>query len=494
MRLNLSGLDLWVIVLYLSGISVLGLYISRKVKSSKGFFVGNRTFGKAVMIAQALGTGTHSDQAVVVAGAAYTDGLSGIWYQWMWLFTTPFYWLLAPVFRRLRVVTTAEFFELRYGRPFAVAYAIFCIYILALWQGIAIKGTSVTVSAIIGVPGWWIAVAVSGFFAVYGVAGGLVAAAVTDFVQGLFIIFLSFLVLPFGFAKVGGFSGLHRVLSPGYFSIFSPAGGELSIFKVSMLVISGLAGIVAQPHMMAVASTGKTELNCRVGWTYGNFVKRACTIGWTLTGLIAAVLFPGLPFHDRERAFGLAVGTLLPSGLLGLMIASLLATVMSTCTAFMVDGAALFTENIYKPLVAPNRDDKHYLRVARLSSLAITVAGVVMGITMPSVISATVFFVSILPFIGVTFWIGIIWPRANRYGAWTSMIGSATVFFSVRLAGITDAWASLASLSFGIISIVVVSCFTTPEERDNLDRIFRYLEVPVGEEYLLPVPMKGDVG
>src|SRR5437868_5849321 len=106
MRQTLSKLDWAVIVFYLFGITGLGLYVSRKVKTSKEFFVGNRAFGKAVMVAQALGTGTHSDQAVGVAGAAYTSGLSGIWYQWMWLFTTPFYWLLAPLFRRLRVLTT----------------------------------------------------------------------------------------------------------------------------------------------------------------------------------------------------------------------------------------------------------------------------------------------------------------------------------------------------------------------------------------------------
>ncbi len=487
MHVNLSNLDWCVIVLYLGGITVLGLYVSRKVKTSKEFFVGNRAFGKAVMIAQALGTGTHSDQAVGVAGAAYTSGLSGIWYQWMWLFTTPFYWLLAPIFRRLRVLTTAEFFELRYGRPYGVIYAAFCLYLLALWQGIAIKGTSVTVSAITGLPEWWIAITVGVIFMVYGIAGGLVAAAVTDFVQGFFIVFLSFLVLPFGFAKVGGFSGLHRVLDPKYFSVFSPAGGELTPFNVTMLVLSGLAGIIAQPHMMAVASTGKTELNCRVGWTYGNFVKRVCTIGWTLTGLLAAVLFPALPYHDREKAFGLVVETLLPSGLLGLMIASLLATAMATCSAFMIDGAALFTEDIYKPLIAPSKDDEHYLAVARFSSLVITIAGFVMGSTMPSVISATVHFISVLPFIGVTFWIGIIWPRASRYGAWTSTIGSAVVFFGTKLYGISNAWASLASLLFGIVSIVGVSCITAPEEKSKLDRIFRYLDVPVGEEHLLPV-------
>jgi Na+/proline symporter len=256
-------------------------------------------------------------------------------------------------------------------------YAIFCLYLLALWQGIAIKGTSETVSAITGLPEWSISITVAIVFTIYGVAGGLVAAAATDFVQGILIVVLSFLVLPFGLPKVGGLAGLHHALKPGYFTIFGAAGGELSSFNVTMLVITGLAGIVAQPHMMAVASTGKTEWNCRIGWTYGNFVKRFCTVGWTLTGILAAVLFPGLAFGEREKAFGMVVRSVLPAGLIGLMTASIMATAMATCSAFMIDAAALFTENIYRPLVAPKMKDTHYLMVARVSSVVVTAAGFV---------------------------------------------------------------------------------------------------------------------
>ncbi|MDR3736306.1 MAG: sodium:solute symporter family protein [Acidobacteriaceae bacterium] len=478
--------DWLVLAVYLAGITVLGLFVSRKVNTSAGFFLGNRSFGKMVVLAQALGTGTHSDQAVGVAGAAYTAGLSGIWYQWIWLFTTPFYWLLAPIFRRLRVTTIAEFFQLRFGRAYSLAYAVFCIYLFALWQGIAIKGTAVTVSAITGLPEWTVALTVAIIFTVYSIAGGLVAVAATNFVQGLFIIVLSFLVLPFGFHRVGGFAGLHHALPANFFSVFSPPGGELTPFVVSMLVLSGLAGIVVQPHMMSVASTGKTEMDCRVGWTYGNFVKRACTVGWTLTGLLAVILFPGIAFHEREKVFGIAVAALLPSGLIGLMVASLLATVMATCSSFMVNGAALFTEDLYKPLVGGHKSDAHYLMVGRLSSLVITVAGFILGCTMSSVISATVQFISILPFIGVAFWIGIMWPRANRFGAWACTIGSAVVFFATKAHGSTNAWSSLYSLLTGVLLLVVVSLVTPPEPAEKMVRIFGYIDVPVGEEELLP--------
>jgi Na+/proline symporter len=482
---GLSPLDIVVLLAYLGGITYLGIRVSRGVRNTAGFFMGERKFGKILMITQALGTGTHSDQAAGVAGAAYTTGLAGIWYQWMWIFTTPFYWLLAPIFRRLRLTTTADFFELRYGKLYGVGYALFSMYLLALWQGITLKGMTVTVSAITGYPELGIGFATAVVFTAYGLAGGLVAAAVTDFVQGFFLIILSFLIVPFGLHAIGGFAGLHHRLPPSYFHIFSNEGGELSLFNVAMLVTSGLIGIVVQPHMMAVGSTGKTEMNCRVGWTYGNFIKRICTIGWTLTGLLAVVLYPGLPFDHRERAFGLAILGLLPAGLVGLMVASFLATVMATGSSFMVDGSALFIKSVYKPYLAKDRDDAHYLKVARVCALFITIAGFVVGMMIPSVVTATIQFVTILPFVGVCFWVGVIWPRANRYGAWVSTIGSAIVFAVARNLGSSTAWASVWSLAYGFVSIVVVSRLTAPEPKENMERIFEPLYTPVGEEQRL---------
>jgi len=70
-----------------------------------------RRFGKFMMAMFAFGSGTHSDQAVSVASKSYTNGLSGIWYQWLWLFVTPFYWITPLIFRRMRYITTADYDE-----------------------------------------------------------------------------------------------------------------------------------------------------------------------------------------------------------------------------------------------------------------------------------------------------------------------------------------------------------------------------------------------
>ncbi len=483
MRQGLSPLDIVVLAVYVTGITAIGLWASRGVRSTSGFFMGERRFGKALMIAQSLGTGTHSDQAVSVAGAAYTLGLAGIWYQWLYLFCTPFYWLLAPILRRLRVVTTSDFFELRYGRSYSAGYAIFSLYMLALFQGIAIKGTAVSVSAITGYPELSIALLVAVVFLVYGLAGGLVAAAVTDFVQGLLILVLSFLLVPFGLHRVEGFAGLRERLPSDFFQVFSPPGGELSVFAVSMLVVSALIGSVAQPIAMATVASGKREMSCRIGWTYGSLIKRLCTIGWTLTGVLAAALYPGFSHADREKAFGVAAAGLLPQGLLGLLVASMLATTLACCSAFMVDGAALFVSNLYKPLLAPRREDRHYLRAARWASFAITILGFTMGMSMPNVVSALVHFVTILPFVGIPFWAGVMWRGANRYGAWVSTVASTGVFFTLRAAGSSTPSSSLAAIVCGIAAVAAASRIGPPEPEENLDRILHNLHLPAEGEH-----------
>ena len=90
---GITLVDVVVIVVYLLGISALGIWMGRRVRGVSDFFMPRR-FGKAMMIAHAFGTGTASDQAVAVASATFRGGLSGIWFQWLWLISTPFSWVM----------------------------------------------------------------------------------------------------------------------------------------------------------------------------------------------------------------------------------------------------------------------------------------------------------------------------------------------------------------------------------------------------------------
>jgi len=215
----------WVVVfVYLGGITLVGLRASRSMKSEGDFFMAGRRFGKLFAILHMFGTGTHTDHPVSVSGKSYQVGLAGIWYQWLWLFCTPFYWLIAPFFRRMRCLTIADAFERRYGKGIAGLYAFVGIFVLATNIGIMLFLSARTIHAITGIREFVLILIMSILFMLYSTAGGLVAAVLTDFVQGLFIIVLSFLILPFALyhKNVGGFSGLHQKLGEGMFSLTAP--------------------------------------------------------------------------------------------------------------------------------------------------------------------------------------------------------------------------------------------------------------------------------
>ncbi len=94
--------------------------------------------------------GTSTDQAVTVASKTYDSGASGIGYQWLWLFSTPFYWLLAPLFRGMRAVTIADYFSNRYGRSVEMLFAIVGMLQLAVMIGIILRASGSMITAVSG--------------------------------------------------------------------------------------------------------------------------------------------------------------------------------------------------------------------------------------------------------------------------------------------------------------------------------------------------------
>ena len=487
MLTSLAPLDWWVIGGYLIVITAIGLIVGYRVRQSGEYFLGGRKFGPWLMMGQSFGVGTHAEMPVALAGAVYSVGASAIWYQWKNLFITPFYWLMAPVFRRIRRTTMAEFTEDRYGSWMAALYIVFAICFFIINTGSMLKGAGKVISQATGgtVGVDEIVVAMTVMFILYSFVGGLVAAAWTDLFQGILIIVLSFLLIPLGWSVVGGLDGMRASLEPFRFSLATPSG--IGPWVIAMLTINGLVGIMAQPHQLAAVGTGKDELTCRRGMLYGNMIKRVCTVGWALVGLIVAAMIAqghgdAKALGDPENAFGYACRVLLFPGALGLMIASILAANMSTCSAFLVDSGALFTEGLYRQRLVPNRPDRHYLWVGRVSGFVITMAGVLYAMYLiESVLYTFLLTETLATFVGISILGGLLWPRANRWGALASLVSSlATNFLLYYATGQRldhwDANVFLAALVVGIAALVGVSLLTAPEPAAQTDSFFARLQ------------------
>jgi len=316
--LGLHWVDWIVLIVYLLGVSFIGFWSYRKVRDLTDFFMGGRRFGKVFMMFFAFGVGTSSEQALSVAAGSFRYGLAGIWYQFLWLWATPFYWIIAPVFRRMRALTTSDFFQARYDSSTATLYSCLGILMSVVFMAGALYGSGEMIEGLAGgtdpatgKPYFPMEYAVAGMtvlFVLYGMAGGLGAAIITDFIQGVLTIVFSFLLLPFAFqaaARVAGAASGFAALNQG---VPGRSGSELlsltvteqvsglmgqepiTLFYVVMLSLTGLIGIVVQPHIMGVCGAGRTEFEGRFGFTVGNFIKRFCTIAWTFTGLACVII------------------------------------------------------------------------------------------------------------------------------------------------------------------------------------------------------------
>jgi Na+/proline symporter len=486
--MNIATLDWVVIVVYFVVITAVGLIAGYRVRRSAEYFLGGRRFGPWLMIFQSFGVGTHAEMPVSLAGAVYSVGASAIWFQWKNLFITPFYWIMAPVFRRIRRTTMVEFTVDRYGSWMGAIYIVFALCYFIINTGSMLKGAGKVISQATGgeIAVDMIVMVMTVLFLLYSVVGGLVAAAWTDLFQGFLIIALSFMLIPLGWDVVGGLDGMKASLEPFRFSLATPSG--IGPWAIAMLTINGLVGIMAQPHQLATVGTGRDERTCRIGMFYGNFVKRVCTVGWALVGLIVAAMIAqghadAAALGDPENAFGFACRQLLFPGALGLMIAAVLAANMSTCSAFVVDSGALFTEGLYRRSLVPGRADTHYLWVGRLSGFAITMLGVLYALFLiESVLYTFLLTETLATFVGISVLGGVLWPRANRWGALASLLGAlVTNFVLYYVTGQRlDYWdpnVFLAALLVGIVALVAVSLITEPEPAEHLDSFFQRLEL-----------------
>ena len=510
-------IDWLVIAVYLVGITIIGVYATRRVKSSSNFFISDRSFGKLMMTFFSFGTGTNTDQAVSVASKTYTSGASGIWYQWLWLFSTPFYWLLAPLFRRMRAVTTADYLLVRYGQSVAVLFALVGMAQLAVNIGVVLKASSAMITAVSGgtISPEIAIFAMTVLFVVYGVSGGLNAAIITDLIQGILTVILSFLILPFALSAVGGMSGLREsIADPEVFSIVAPS--EITTLYVIVIAVNGLIGWVTSPYSMAMCGAGRSEYDARVGLVAGHFLKRLCTIAWVLTGLVAIALYAGTTTNP-DHVYGLLARDFLPTiapGLVGLFIASMLAAVMSSCDTFMVSAAALFTENVYKPLIRPGREERHYILVGRIASVLVVGSGIVIAFGLSSVVAGLELFWIVQAMMGVAIWASFFWRRATAAAAWASTLGGFAAWFftsDVALVGwsfnerfahllpsfmlfegrLSLPWQMIIYLVVGLAIMIAVSLVTRAPARERLDRVYETLRTPVepGEPETAPLTL-----
>jgi len=498
--LGLTIADMIVIVLYMAVMIGIGYWTMKRIKNQEDYFLGGRGFGKLIQVFAMFGSGTSTESPIGTARNTFTGGLSGIWTALNYLFCTPFYWFFGVWYRRFRMLTMGDFFEERFqSRPMASMYAVFGLFFFIVWLSVGFSAASKTIIALTpksvqelnareqqeyqmfsrmkelesrdykllgagekreleslrerkpqGTFSYLSATALTVFIGVivliYCWAGGLLAAYFTDFIQGIFIIILSFILIPFGLYQISlrfGGSGLmdglkimHQKLPGEFFDILgSPYASDFTWYYLLAVTTINLVGIIVQPHMIVVGGgSAKDEITARVGILVGHFIKRFLTIAWALTGLIAVALYAH-ELADPDLVWGHATVDLLGPvglGLVGLMIVSLMAALMASASCYILVASSLLVRNLYCYL-RQNCSEEHYVLVGRISSALTIIGGIFFSIYYYDVFDQLKVAWELPVIFAATVWVAMYWRRASRLAAWVSIATTALLFFVIPI-------------------------------------------------------------
>lgn len=482
---GLHWIDASIIVLYIIAVLVIGKVLAHGVKGQGDFFLGGRSLGKWFQFFLSFGNMADPGQATTTSSSVYRQGAGGAWLALITLFLTPYYWFTAVWFRRVRLVTMADLFEDRFGKRFlATLYAITTI----LMSIVGIAGGNVVAlktlqPLIVKEPAIYsvaeqrmvseyheftglrkeraagtlteagaarydvlkdyyargelqpyvtylhpvIFYLISSFLvAVFVMLGGLKASAVVDALQAVLVILISVILIPFGLVKLGGFDVLHAKVPDVMFNLFGGGGlSEYTWYSIGALLLVQFVGIVGSQAGMTIAGSAKNEMAARLGAVSGGFGKRFVTIAWAYCGLIALALF-GPSLSDPDQVWGLLTRSLLPVGLIGVMIIGILGGKLALLGAQSVVLSGLVVKNLYEPLF-PGKSDAHYMVIARLTVPVILVLGIAVGLYLNSVIALLKFAIVLLVIWGVPITLIYLWRGLTETAVRTQVI--ATVIF-----------------------------------------------------------------
>ena len=409
------------VAVYIVAMLVVGLYASKKTHTVTQFMVAGRGLPTLLCSTTIVATWFGGGTMMGASGASYDDGILGIIADPIGAALSLFLigLFFARLFRRLRIITVADYMEQRYGQVAAMAITFTSVAANIAWVGAMLVAFGLIFESLTGVPLEFGIIGGAFVICLYTMIGGMWAVALTDFLQMIIIIVGLVILLAVVLIDVGGWSAITPSLPKHTFRLIpleNTSEQWLNYFRAWTII--GLVDIAAQTLFQRIAAA-------RSEWIAQNsfYVASGGYIVFgmipVMLGIIASVSMPGLA--DSESVIPkLAIEHLHPVAV-AMFVGALLAAIMSSGDSALLGCASLLAKNVL-PLAKHNPSDKLSLLVARI---AIPVCGI---IAIFVALNAQVVFdlmldanilgmaVIIVPFI-----LGVWWKQANRTGALAAM-------------------------------------------------------------------------
>lgn len=501
-----NAMVILVIAAYMVCVILIGIRCSKKNKSSEDFYLGGRKLGPFVTAMSAEASDMSSWLLMGLPGVALLTGVAGnttgfaeaVWTAVGLAVGTYFNWLV--VAKRIRIYSEktnsstfpsflSERFRDRSGAVLALSAVIIIVFFIP-YTASGFSAIGKLFQSLFGVDYHLALIIGAAIIVFYTVIGGFLAASTTDFVQSIVMTIALVVIVAFGVSNAGGFSNVFENVS-GTENYFSLTGTDHKSYGV-LPIISTLAwglGYFGMPHIllrfMAIENEQKLKLARRVG-TVWVVISMAVAIFIGIIGY-SFVINPenGMLIEtegfDAERVIiymSQAISKLgvLPALVAGVILAGILASIMSTADSQLLAASSSVSENIVKRFFFKNMNSKTQMLVARLTVLAISLVAVVLVWNPKSSVFSVVSFAwaGFGAAFGPLVLCALFWKRTNKFGAVAGIIGGGvTVFvwkYAVRpLGGVFDIYELLPAFIVSLVLIVAVSLLTPKPEKEITD-------------------------
>jgi len=441
MRL-LTDLDIAVVIGYLLIIFAAGMLLTRTAnKSIDEFFVGGRHMPWWLIGISMAATNFSIDTPVSLTNFIRTEGIKGVWFFWSSAISALLVaFLFSKLWRRSGVMTDAEIIEMRYGGKSAAALRLFKgFYFGVIFNAFIMGWVFLAVIKVLGgltdLPVAWILGGATLLVLTYTLASGFYGVIVTDFIQYFVALGGSITLAYYAVTEVGGLNSLvdglakqglqdHLQFVPD-FQVDNL--GPISVF-LTYLLVQWWAHKYADgggKHIQRMLSA-RNEQHAFAATLLYAFINYSIQVWpWILTGLASLLLFADLP--DPEQAYSLTMAKVLPAGLLGLVLASLIGAFMSTVDTHLNLGASYMINDIYRRFIRPDASDQHLLWMSRLAMVLLLGISILLALNMDSVAGAWKFLLTFAAGAGPVWIIRWYWWRVNAWSEFAAMIASGVI-------------------------------------------------------------------
>lgn len=442
-NINISFIDLSIIIAYLALILIVGVVVVRKQKmSSNNYFLAGRSLNWALIGCALFASNISTIHLVGLASAGFSDGLVQGNFEWMAAFILIILGLIfAPFYFRNKISTLPEFLEKRYNGTARSMLAFFGIVgALFMHIGISLYAGAVVFENFFGIDKWASIITIAIITSIYTVLGGLKSVVITETIQTVILLLGAFFLLGFGIHALGerGITTYEQFLAackPNQMELLQTYEQNNKLPWYSILLGYPVIGIwywCADQTIVQRVLGARTLDDARKGPIFAGFLKILPVFLMVVPGVLAYVLFKD-EINNPNDALPVMIRNLLPVGLIGLMSASLLAALMSTIASALNSAATLVSIDIFKRH-NPNLSDRAQVNIGRITAVIVMVLAIAWSPMIEKFISIFDAINQILavlsPPIAAVFVLGVIWKRGNAQGALASMI------FGI-LAGIT---------------------------------------------------------